>query len=263
VLQGGGGVKEPGGSAGTIRVGDDDQRIRYLHATYSLTREQSVRNEILAHYDGFAVRLARSFSTRREDRDDLIQVARLGLIHAVDRFDPDRERPFLAFARTTIVGELKRHLRDHTWKIRPNRSLQEQYLVVARSVDDLTQELGRSPLIPEVAARAGLTEEQVLETMELAGADRMLSLDHPGSPDGEPLDVGGIDLRFAHVEDSQTLQRLISKLPEREQQILRMRFQEQMTQGEIASQIGVSQMLISRRLARLMDRMQAELASAY
>jgi RNA polymerase sigma-B factor len=252
------------GPAGTARAGgDDDQRIRYLHATYSRTREQSVRNEILAHYDDFAVRLARSFSTRREDRDDLIQVARLGLIHAVDRFDPDRERPFVVFARVTIVGELKRHLRDHTWKIRPHRSLQEQYLVVARTVDDLTQELGRCPGIPEIAGRAGLSEEQVLETMELAGADCMLSLDHPGGLDGKPLDPGGIDVRFAHVEDSQTLQRVISKLPERERQILHLRFEEELAQGEIASRIGVSQMLISRRLARLMDRMQAELASAY
>jgi RNA polymerase sigma-B factor len=252
------------GPAGTIRAGgEDDERIRCLHATYFRTREQSVRNEILAHYDGFAVRLARSFSTRREDRDDLIQVARLGLIHAVDRFDPSRERPFVAFARATILGELKHHVRDLTWKIRPPRSLQEQYLVVARTVDDLTQELGRSPQIPEVAARAGLSVEQVLEAMELTGADRMLSLDHPGNPDGDPLDPGILDLRFAHVEDAQTLQRLISKLPEREQQILRLRFEEGLTQWEIANRVGVSQMLISRRLARLMSRMQAELARAY
>lgn len=164
-----------------------------LQIEYARTQDPLLREELVAHYDSFAVRLAQSFTTRREATEDLLQVARLGLIKAVDRFDPGRGRPFEAFARVTIIGELKRHLRDHTWRIRPTRSLQEHYLIVIRTADDLTQELGRSPRIPEVAARAGLSEEQVLEAMDVARANPV-SLDHPTfGDDGWTVEPGADD----------------------------------------------------------------------
>lgn len=134
---------------GEARDGDD---VAHLHLMYAVTRDRRLRDELLAHYDAFAVSVARAFSSRREDRDDLVQVARMGLIHSVDRFDPHRERPFIPFAQATIAGELKRHIRDRTWRVRTARSLQEHFLVVVRAVDDLTQETGRSPRITEVMA---------------------------------------------------------------------------------------------------------------
>jgi RNA polymerase sigma-B factor len=238
--------------------GYDDEPVR-LQVIYAQTRDPRLRAELVAHYDTFAVRLARTFSSQRETTEDLIQVARLALIHAVDRFDPGRERPFVAFARVTILGELKRHLRDHTWRIRPGRTLQEHYLIVIRTVDDLTQQLGRSPRIPEVAVRAGLSEDHVLEAMDVARASPM-SLDHPpAGEDGATIDPGEDDPGFTRAEDHLLLQRAVAHLPEREQHILRLRFHDELTQAQIATHLGVSQMHISRILARILTRIRTHL----
>jgi RNA polymerase sigma-B factor len=232
-----------------------------MHVTYALTRDRRLRDELLAHYDAFAVRIARTFSSRREDREDLVQVARIGLIHAVDRFDPKRERPFVAYAQVTITGELKRHIRDRTWRVRVPRSLQEQYLVVVRTVDDLTQESGRAPSIPELAARAGLSEEQVLEAMEVMHSATPLSLDQPaGGDDGRTLDPAGEDGGFRRIDDQGTIARALSRLPERDRQIVLLRFEEELTQSQIAARLGVSQMCISRALSRTLRRMHTHLA---
>ena len=230
------------------------------HAEYAQSRDRRLRDELVAHYDRFAVNLVRSFPTRREDFEDLVQVARIGLIHAVDRFDPARERPFMSYARATIMGELKRHVRDRTWRIRPPRSLQEHHLVVARTVDDLTQELGRSPRIPEVAARAGLTDEQVLEATEVARSVLPLSLDR-SDDDGRTLDVADDSAAFAHVEDELLLRRVIGRLPDRERRMLRLRFEHELTQAQIGRHLDVSQMCISRNLARTLSRLRASLAT--
>lgn len=249
-------------STSQVMTDRDVVAVNELHLRYWHTRDQGVRDELLAHYDGYAVRLGRRFSSRREERDDLVQVARLALIHAVDRFDPGRERPFVAFAQATIKGELKRHIRDHTWRLRAPRSLQEQFLVVTRAVDDLTHELGRSPRIAEVADRTGLSEEQVLEAMEVATTGVPLSLSQPGSLDEEPLDPGREDPRFARYDECDAVRRAVARLPEGEQRILLLRFQEELTQAEIAARIGVSQMCISRRLARSFSIMHNRLATA-
>ncbi len=246
-------------SGSQMRRSDDD--VLRLHLMYSLSRDQRLRDELLAEYDDFAVHLARRFSTRREETEDLIQVARVGLIHALDRYDPQRERPFLAFAGVTIVGELKRHVRDHTWRLRTVRSLQERYLLVVRTADDLTQEFGRSPRINEVAARAGLSQDEVLEAMDLAHSVNPMSLDHPGSgSDGATIDPGATDSGFGRVEDHQMVTKLIARLPQREQRIVRLRFEHELTQAEIAAQLGVSQMCISRILARTIRLMRAQLS---
>ena len=239
-------------------VPESRERLVGLHAAYAASRDPRLRGELLRAYDGYALGLARKFPSRRESPEDLGQVARIGLLHAIDRFDPSLGRPFTTFARATILGELKRHVRDRTWSMRVPRSLQEQYLVVVRAVDDLTQELSRSPSIREVARRAGMSEEDVLEAMELGGAQRPLSLDLPvGDGDGRALDPGSEDGSLGRVENRALLEALMARLPERERHILQLRFVEEMTQAEIAARIGVSQMYISRLLTRTLGRMRA------
>ena len=210
------------------------------------------RAELLDQYDSLAVRLARQFRTNRELRDDLVQVARIALIHAADRFDPTRERPFAAFARATIIGELKRHLRDATWSVRIPRSLHDCYLSVLRALDDLTHELGRSPRIAEVAARTGLSEEQVLEAMEVRCP---LSLDLP-QRDGSSLEPSEADSWTERLEDGALVDSLLASLTERQREVIRMRFAEGLSQREIGQRLGVSQMAISRLLAKTLGQMR-------
>jgi RNA polymerase sigma-B factor len=233
-----------------------------LHRTFALTRDPALRAELITHYDSLAVRLGRQFSTRRESTEDLIQVARLGLIHAVDRFDPERERPFAAFARSTILGHLKRHIRDKTWEIRPPRRLQEHYLVVVRTRDDLTQTLGRSPTIPEIAQSAGLTDEEVLEAMEVMQS-KPLSLDNFYAEDGSPLEVAGDDRGFSRVEEALLAKAVAELVAEADWQILRLRFEEELAQTEIAARLGCSQMYVSRALVRNIERLRVRLAAEW
>jgi RNA polymerase sigma-B factor len=232
-------------------------KLAELHTEYAANRDGRVRTQLLANYDTFAVALARRFPSRRDSAEDLAQVARVGLLHALERFDPARGRPFTIYARATIVGELKRHVRDRTWSMRVPRALQENYLALLHVVDELTQELGRSPLIPEVAGRVGLSEDNVLEAMELSRAQRPVSLDTPAGPDdGRPLDFGADDPAFRAIDSRALLGALLARLPDRDRRILDMRFVEQLTQAEIAGRMGVSQMYISRLLARTLARLR-------
>lgn len=232
-----------------------DEEIARLHAAFAVSRDPRLRAELVTHYDNLARSLARRFSTRREAREDLVQVARVGLIHAVDRFDPNRNRPFVAFARPTIIGELKRHVRDHTWGMRVPRSLQERYLDVVRSADDLTQELGRAPRIPEMAARVGLDADQVLEAIDVDSANRIQSFDQPND-DGRHLDPWGEDPDLDRVEERADLAALVRNLPERTQRVLELRFVDELTQSEIGRRIGASQMCVSRTLAKTLARLR-------
>jgi RNA polymerase sigma-B factor len=206
----------------------------------------------VAQYDSLAVRLARQFRTHRELRDDLEQVARIGLIHAAERFDPTRERPFVAFARATIIGELKRHLRDSTWSMRMPRSLHDCYLLVVGVLDDLTQELGRAPRIPEVMARTGLSEDQVLEAMEVR---LPLSLDAPYR-DGQSLEPSEEDPWAERLEDEALLRSLLEALTDRQRLVIRLSYVEGLSQVEIGRRLGVSQMYVSRLLAKSMAQMR-------
>lgn len=227
-------------------------------AEYATSRDPRLRSELLTYYDGLAVSLVRALGTRRDTFEDLLQVARIGLLHAIDRFDPSRERPFVAFARATILGELKRHLRDRTWRIRPPRSLQEHHLAVVRAADDLTQELGRSPLIAEISLRTGLDEEQVLEAMDVAHTNAVLSLDRP-SHDGARHDLGDEPVCFGQIDNALLVSRLLAYLPERDRQIIRLRFEQEMSQAQIGEILGLSQMSISRTLARALGRLRSTL----
>jgi RNA polymerase sigma-B factor len=229
--------------------------ITALHATYAATRDHHLRDALLAHYDPLAVRLARGFPSRREEAADLVQVARVGLILALDRFDPSRARPFGAFARATITGELKRHLRDQTWPMHVPRSLKEHYLTVCRVADDLTQELQRSPHATENAARAGLSESEVLEVMRLAHSTDFIGLD--ATPPGDSAATE--DPAFGRFENEWTVAALLPALPSTEREMLRLRFELGLSQADIAARRGVSQMSICRGLQKSLGRLRRRL----
>ncbi len=215
------------------------------------TGDAGLRSELIEAHVALAEHLARRFVYRGESYDDLVQVASVALIKAVDRFDPDRGVEFSTFATTTILGELKRHFRDKGWAIRAPRRLQELYLHLNQSVASLSQELRRSPTIAELAADTGATEEQVLEALEAGQSYRSTSLDSAG-PDEEGLGSRlGVEAEGMGVAEWRTvLEPHLRGLPEREQAILRLRFVDGLTQSEIATQIGLSQMHVSRLLVQ-------------
>ncbi len=228
-----------------------------LHETYASTGDAAIRAELMESYDGFARSLALKFR-HRESVDDLMQVARIGLLHAIDRFDPSLGRPFPLFARITITGELKRHIRDKTWSMRVPRSLQEDYLNVMRAVDELTAEQSESPSMEALAERCQMTVERVVEAVELRVTQRALSIDAPvGTATDDPfIELGQEELGFRQLENRQLLTQLLGRLPERDRRILELRFIGEMTQSEIAAEVGVSQMCVSRVLARTLGRLR-------
>jgi RNA polymerase sigma-B factor len=214
-------------------------------------------------YDGFARSLALKFR-HRESVDDLVQVARIGLLHAIDRFDPALGRPFPLFARITIAGELKRHIRDRTWAVRVPRSLQEDYLNVMRAVDELTIEHSGSPSMEALAERCEMSVERVVEAMELRISQRALSIDVSTSQtsDDPLIELSQEDIGFRQLENRQLLAQLLGRLPKRDRRIVELRFMEEMTQSAIAAEIGVSQMCVSRVLARTLGRLRLWARSA-
>jgi RNA polymerase sigma-B factor len=230
---------------------------RQLHEAYAATGDASLRAELLASYDGFARSLALKYR-HRESVEDLTQVARIGLLHAIDRFDPGLGRPFPLFARITITGELKRHIRDRTWTMRVPRSLQEDYLNVVRAVDELTAERSDSPSMEALAARCGMSVERVVEALELRVTQRTLSIDRPTGPgsDDPVIELGREDIGFRQLENRQLVAHLLGRLPARDRHIVELRFIEELTQAEIADLVGVSQMCVSRVLARTLGRLR-------
>lgn len=237
------------------------EQLRAKFLTYAATRDQTVRDELVAAHLGLAEYLARRFANRGEPLDDLVQVASFGLLKAVDRFDPERGVEFSTYATHTIVGEIKRHFRDRGWAIRAPRRMQELYLRLGKVVGTLGQELGRSPSISELANEVAVSEEEVLEALEAGAAYRFASLDSPvtGDEEGQSLAtrLGEDDPHFADAEDRATLFPLLSQLPEREQRIIQLRFFEGLTQSEIATRLGISQMHVSRLLARSVAQLRA------
>src|SRR5580704_2254799 len=236
------------------------EELRLMFAELARTGDSSLRSELVEAHVGLAEHLARRFVYRGEAYDDLVQVGSIALIKAVDRFDPDREVEFTTFATKTILGELKRHFRDKGWAIRAPRRLQELYLNLNQSVALLSQTLGRSPTIAELAADTGTTEEQVLEAMEAGQSYRSTSLDNTG-PDDEGLGSRlGVDAEGMGVAEWRTiLEPHVQALPEREQTILRLRFVDCLTQSEIATRIGLSQMHVSRLLVHSLKTLRARI----
>ena len=224
----------------------------------------AARDELVEQLRPLARRLAARYRNSAESREDLEQVAYLGLLKAIERADPDRG-PVVRFAVPTIMGELKRHFRDYGWTMRVPRSLQERFLEVGDAVDRLTTTLGRSPAPREVAEATGLTVEEVVEALDAATAYAPTALDAPRrsdeGEDGSLADVvGEVDGAYEVVELGATLTPALRQLPERERQILRLRFDEDLTQSEIAERIGISQMHVSRLLRRALERLRDEAA---
>ena len=210
-----------------------------------------------------ARQLARRYQRGGEQLDDLVQVASLGLLKAIDRFDPARETAFSSFAVPTILGELKRHFRDKGWAVRVPRDLQEMAVRVDRVADDMAREIGRAPTPGEIAERTGTSLEQVLEAREASAAYRAVSLDRPRSEEDEDGDsyadaFGAEDPGFGLAEDSATVERLMRVLSDREREVLRLRFEEDLTQSEIGQRVGVSQMHVSRLIRQSIARLRDE-----
>ncbi|HUZ20736.1 MAG TPA: SigB/SigF/SigG family RNA polymerase sigma factor [Acidimicrobiales bacterium] len=234
------------------RVDSGDDKLR----EYSRSRDRALRDEIIEAHLDLVHQLARRFVKRSESYDDLVQAGSIGLIKAVDGFDPDLGFEFAAYASKTIVGELKRHFRDKGWSVRAPRRVQELYLSLGQVVDDLSQSLGRTPTVNELAEATSASEEEVLEALEAGHAYRSASLDTPG-PEGEPLTsrLGEVDEAYTKVDERDILLPHIAELPERERFILHLRFVEDLTQSEIAERVGISQMHVSRLLARSLAKL--------
>jgi len=220
-------------------------------------RDPAARDELVARFQSFAGYLARRFVGRGEPLDDLVQVANIGLLNAIDRFDPDRDVRFTTYAAATIVGELKRHLRDRAWSVRVPRSLQELAIRVNQTVPELTQKLGRSPTVDELAERLEAEPDDVLEAMDATRAYGATSLDAPSEAGGTPSDLlGDVDASMEIVDEWVTIAPAVADLPPRERRVLYLRFFRGMTQSEIARDIGVSQMHVSRILSATLERLR-------
>ena len=224
--------------------GEEQELLRL----YARTRDREVRERLVVRFMPLARSLAGRYRRQTESFDDLVQVANLGLVKAIDGFDPGRGRPFTAYAVPTILGELRRHFRDHVWNVRLPRGLQELTMKVDEATARLTEELGRSPTPAELAERLDVSPEEVLEAIEAGYARRTLSLDAPRLDDEQSAPavemIGHRDSGYDRVEAD--LASRAAGLDEREWQVLRMRFVEELTQREIGNRLGVSQMQISR-----------------
>jgi RNA polymerase sigma-B factor len=225
-----------------------------------------LREELICAYVPFARRLARQFAGRGQAVDDLTQVAVLGLINSVDRFDVDRGVPFSSFARPTITGELKRYFRDKGWSVHVQRRMQELYQEVNRAAIELPQRLGRSVTVSDIAARLNIEKSAVLAGLACGNAYATQSLNSPTSSDESGMEfgdtIGGPDERIESFADRHALHQLVGELPRREQRILALRFFDNLTQTQIAERVGISQMHVSRLLSRalgvLRERLLAE-----
>jgi len=244
--------------------GDGLASERALWARFAESHDAATREELVRRYLPFAKNLALRYRGASESFDDLLQVASLGLVNAIDRFDPSRGTPFTAFASPTILGELKRHFRDRVWTVRVPRGLHDRMAEVDKAISALTVDLQRSPSVGEIAAKLEVDPSEVLEVLEANHNRRPLSLDRPVGVDEEESPasewVGDEDEGFELVEDKLALEGALPHLDERERLVLQLRFVEDMTQSQIAERIGHSQMHVSRILRRTLERIRAEVA---
>ncbi|GAA0947768.1 hypothetical protein GCM10009550_23550 [Actinocorallia libanotica] len=226
---------------------------------------QRIRDQLVEMHLPLVEYLARRFRNRGEWLDDLVQVATIGLIKSIDRFDLERGVEFSTYATPTIVGEIKRHFRDKGWAVRVPRRLQELKLSLTKAISELAQKEGRAPTVAELAAHLQMTEEEVLEGLESANAYSTVSLDAPDSGDEDAPAVadslGMIDESLEGVEYRESLKPLLEKLPPREKKILLLRFFGNMTQSQIATELGISQMHVSRLLARTLAQLREGLTA--
>jgi RNA polymerase sigma-B factor len=239
----------------------DKELLRRYHEHGDL----AAREQLIEQYMSLVRSLARRYSYRGEQLEDLVQIGAIGLIKAIDRFDLNRGVELTTYATPNIIGEIKRHFRDRGWSVRVPRGLQELNVQLSRLVEQLTVQLSRSPTIPELAKAAGVEEEEVLEALESGRAYSSLSLSSGGGSDedGEldPLEsLGEIEHQYEVSEDRAVLAPGFRVLDERERTILHLRFFEGLTQSQIAQQVGISQMHVSRLIRRSLEKIRAEIA---
>jgi len=236
----------------------DDPRAEDLRTLVSMPAgdpgRAELRDRVVESHLGLVERLARRYTDRGEPYDDLVQVGTIGLLKAVDRYDPEMGPSFAAYAVPTILGEIRRHFRDRGWAVRVPRRLQELTRTIAAARATLTQELGRAPTVDELAERAGVDADAVLEGLESAGAYSTVPLDD--DPDSGGAYLGFDDSALEGVENREALRPLLVALPARERRILALRFVRGMSQSQIASEVGISQMHVSRLLARTLETLR-------
>jgi len=233
-----------------------------LSALWAHREDEHARAALVARFMPLARSLARRYERSSEPLDDLVQVASMGLVKAIDRFDPARGNAFVSYAVPTILGELRRYFRDCCWDVHVPRGAQELALRVEETQSELTVSLGRPPAVRELAEYLELDVERVLDAMAARNAYVVSSLDAPRSnPDGTDAStygdsIGELDERYELVEERGTIAGAFAHLPERERTVLRLRFEQDMTQSEIAAEIGISQMHVSRLLRRALEQMR-------
>jgi len=253
-------------SGESTRTGVDE---KLLFATYARTRDPKLLEQLVERFMPLAKSLAGRYSGGVEPFDDLLQVASVGLVNAINRYDPERGFTFATFAVPTILGELRRHFRDRGWSIRVPRDLQERNLEVEKALADLPTRLGRSPSVSEIADHLGLSVEDVLEAMEAGTAHHTRSIEAVQGGDQEDEDgralsdvLGGEEQGFEVVEYGAAIAPVVKRLSARDRKILHMRFVEDRTQSEIAKEIGVSQMHVSRILRATLKRLRERVDEA-
>jgi RNA polymerase sigma-B factor len=244
-----------------VTANDDKMLLRRYHEQGDL----QAREELIERYMSLVRSLARRYSYRGEQLDDLVQIGAIGLIKAIDRFDLDRGVELTTYATPNIIGEIKRHFRDKGWSVRVPRGLQELNVQISKLIEQQTVQLGRSPTIPELAEAAGVEEEAVLEALESGRAYSSVSLSAGGGSDEEgevdPLDsLGTEEHEYEVSEDRAVLAPGFKVLDQRERRILHLRFFRGMTQSQIAEQIGISQMHVSRLIRRSLEKIREEIA---
>lgn len=244
----------------------DKQKTKELFKRYKETGDEQAREQLVLAHLNLARFLASKFKNRGESLDDLVQVATIGLIKAIDRFDISRGLEFTTFATPTIMGEIKRHFRDKGWSVRVPRRLQELSAKVTQVSDKLTEKLQRSPSVDEIAQTLGVSVDEVLEAMESAHAYTSVSLDVPQGDDDDGTQSSTVIDKYALVDedlessdDRIVLEQAIKDFSEREQQIIRMRFLEGFTQVEIAQKLQISQVQVSRLLRKTLQKFQEKL----
>lgn len=247
-------------------MADDAHDHDDLFRRYRDTGSRALRNELVEQHMGLAAHIARRAGRGRSD-DDLRQVAMMGLIKSVDRFDPDRGVAFSAFAGRTIEGELKRYFRDRTWSVRVPRSAKELHLAVRRAIDELGQSLGRSPTVAELAEHLDLARDDVVAGLAAGAAQTAGTLDtgagddDDGSGADRNLALSTHDAGFDLTEHREVLRTVLERLPDRERHIVELRFFDELSQSEIAERTGISQMHVSRLLHRSFEQMRAWLTA--
>jgi RNA polymerase sigma-B factor len=243
-----------------------ERNDRELLRRYHENGDLAAREQLINQYMSLVRSLARRYSYRGEQLEDLVQIGAIGLIKAIDRFDLERGVELTTYATPNIIGEIKRHFRDKGWSVRVPRGLQELNVQLSRLIEQLTVQLGRSPTIPELAKASGSEEEEVLEALESGRAYSSLSLSTGGTQeDGEELDplesIGTEEHQYEVSEDRAVLAPGFRVLDERERRILHLRFFEGLTQSQIAQHVGISQMHVSRLIRRSLEKIREEIAA--